>query len=109
MAQIYCNVKNCEHNNDGGCVLDSLKVEGTYATTPDSTMCESFSHAQKGFSFTNSKNDSFFPKDNTHIECYAYECIYNENNICTSNTVEISGRYAKTDEETNCETFSYAD
>lgn len=39
---LQCNVRECAHNKDEKCKLESIKVEGRNATRPEETECASF-------------------------------------------------------------------
>lgn len=40
------------------------------------------------------------------VKCSVVDCIYNDNNCCTSYAVKIGGEDAETSAQTRCDTFS---
>ena len=102
MPILECSVRNCLHNVDSRCDLDSIKVEGKKATTPSSTDCGSFMERKEG-TMTNSTG---MPDMHCKVECEAEKCTYNSKHVCTANQIGIAGDGACTCKETECSTFN---
>ena len=42
MAKVSCEVYGCTYNCDGGCRLESIRIEGARAEKACDTVCESY-------------------------------------------------------------------
>jgi len=50
MAKIRCEAHNCNFNDNGGCRLESIRIEGDGAQTYDETLCDSYTdRTEHGF------------------------------------------------------------
>lgn len=100
MTSLGCNAKTCTHNDENCCCLDSIKVDGYNACECSSTCCSSYAPEDKV-----AKNSYQMPKSSLSIACAAHNCIYNENEKCHADHVDISGITASTSDDTVCSTF----
>ncbi|CUQ18133.1 hypothetical protein BH721_06895 [Clostridium baratii] len=87
MATLSCGVHSCAHNKDERCCLESIEVGGYHAETSSQTNCESFDEKDGSMSSMNMEVNP-----NMAIGCSAVNCIYNENQRCVSNYVDIEGQ-----------------
>ncbi len=101
MTALGCNVNSCTHNKDNCCCLSSIKVEGSSACKCDETCCGSFYEADS----ETAKNASESPKITLNIACDASNCVYNDNQKCNADHIDISGICASEACETVCATF----
>lgn len=99
MPCISCNSRDCVHNKDGGCILDTIKVGGESAQSSTETICESYV-AEKGA--VNCASCGCEPDDraceNSGIDCSAEECMYNSSCECTAENINI-------EKDGTCHTF----
>ena len=103
MAKISCEVLGCEYNCDGGCRLDTIKVEGEDAVVSDETVCESYTDKkEKGCVNCTPSNCAC---NNAEVECDAEECKYNSDCLCTADRITVGCQNAHCCEETACLTF----
>lgn len=103
MAKISCEVYNCNYNCDGGCRLETIKVEGENAGTSEETVCESYTDRnEKGCV-------NCTPRDcacmSSEVECDAEECKYNSDCICTADRITVGCSDACCCSDTECKTF----
>ncbi len=104
MARISCEVYNCEYNCDGGCRLDTIKVEGEDATVSDETACESYTDRnEKGCVNCTPASCAC---NNSEVECDAVECKYNDDCYCTADRIKVGSSSAHRKDETECMTFT---
>ncbi|MGL4569482.1 MAG: DUF1540 domain-containing protein [Clostridium sp.] len=92
MATLSCGVGECSHNKENHCCLQSIDVGGCHAKTSSSTNCNSFDEKEGSLS---SLEQSINP--NMAISCAAVNCMYNENERCVSNYVDIEGQNSSTE------------
>lgn len=102
MPNLECGVKNCSHNSDNKCNLDSIKIEGRGAETTEGTLCSSFVLKKEGYK--NSTCDCS-PSIKSEIVCDAVNCTYNSSNMCTAKGIDVEGSNACVSGETECTTF----
>ncbi|QSX06177.1 DUF1540 domain-containing protein [Sedimentibacter sp. zth1] len=100
MTKIICGVTNCYLNKDKCCCASNVNVLGQNAVNRGSTCCSTFGEKVDGFS-----NSAQTPQDQSYIACNATNCIHNENNKCTSQTIQIHGNSSANSKETFCTTF----
>lgn len=113
---LSCNALNCVHNTSGLCAANKINIDGMNASASSETSCETF--AEKGIknAFTNMANMNvpgevmqLFNKNSIsmspEIGCEATSCIYNMDNVCSAENVQIIGSSANTSDCTKCETF----
>ncbi len=103
MAKIRCEVSSCDFNNDGGCRLGRIKVDGESAIKASDTVCDSYTD-RKEQGFVNC-TPSDCACENAGIECEAEACKYNEHCTCTADRITIGTSKACCCSETACMTF----
>ncbi|HCH83674.1 MAG TPA: DUF1540 domain-containing protein [Eubacterium sp.] len=101
MTNLSCNATTCSHNSDKCCCLSGIDIKGEDACSCDETCCTSFEHKEN-----TSSNSCGSPKLNLSIKCAAHNCIYNEDNACHADHVDISGITAVNSDDTVCATFT---
>ncbi len=106
MAKIRCEAKTCGFNEDGGCRLETVKIEGEGAETCRDTECDSYT--EKGEqSFTDCAcSASGCACNHSVVKCDATTCRHNEDCTCTADRIEVGGSCAHCGSETECRTFS---
>ncbi len=102
MNKINCNVDNCSHNSTGVCYANRIDVGGKGVTEACETCCGSFLDKKHYSTLTNNTNADG-PCD--CIVCSAEKCVYNNNKLCTADTIQVSGHDAQIYTETICSTF----
>lgn len=104
MTQLSCCADTCTNYKDGYCCLNSIEVGGMKAMNSSSTCCESF--LEKDSSFI---NETRLPCPYSDIKCEAENCIYNFNNHCEADYIDIAGHAASEVDQTLCSTFRTSD
>ena len=104
MAKVSCEVYGCTYNCDGGCRLESIRIEGARAEKACDTVCESYTdRTEKGYV-------NCTPADCAcgacSIEGDAQDCKHNTSNHCTAPNITVSGSASKGQSGTECETFT---
>ncbi|MFD3157885.1 DUF1540 domain-containing protein [Haloimpatiens sp. FM7330] len=103
MEKISCNVSNCSHNKENTCYANIINVGGKSAKKDCDTCCGSFLDSKNYGSLTSNVNQS--GSNCTAINCNVGTCIYNSNNICTADSIQVSGEGVNIYTETRCSTF----
>ena len=103
MSYLRCNARHCANNKNELCVLNQIRVDGTFADCRDETCCGSFTQAAENYSNVVSRNSE--PKPETEIGCDVRRCSFNKECRCSAPSVDISGSEACACGETRCSTF----
>ena len=103
MARISCEVYNCEYNCDGGCRLNTIKVEGEEAQSSSETVCDSYTDRNEKGCVNCTPSDCAC--NNSEVECDAKECKHNSDNYCSADRICVGGNDACSCSETECKTF----
>lgn len=98
--QLSCCADSCENYKNGYCSLSSIEVAGVGAQSSASTCCNSFEPQSGRFTSQNKLESPY-----ADIRCSAKECVYNSENSCTANYVDIAGHAATVHSDTLCSTF----
>lgn len=101
MTNLSCNAMTCINNRDNCCCLSGIDVQGDKACKCDDTCCGSYCYETD----TSARNSANSPKLSLNINCKAHNCMYNMNEQCTADHVDISGIHAANSEDTVCTTF----
>ena len=102
MNKINCSVNNCSHNEKGACYANRVNVGGKGAKDSCDTCCGSFLDKVHYSKLTNNTNS------NGSCDCLVCEvetCGYNNNKLCSAETISVSGNNVNIYTETNCSTF----
>ena len=102
MNKINCTVENCSHNDTGVCYANRIDVGGKGATDACETCCGSFLDKRHYSTLTNNTNSQGACDC---LVCDVMNCAYNDNKLCTAETINVSGVNVNIYGETNCETF----
>ena len=102
MTRLDCNVVSCSYNENRLCKRENITVGGKEAHKPSETVCESF--CPRGTN-TMTNLDSKGPSAETNIACNVVTCMYNKNQKCAADHIQIAGQKAVTLGETECGTF----
>lgn len=101
MPDLDCSAENCTYNDSHLCAKGTIKVEGHKAQHTEQTCCDSFVE-RRGYSYSNSVGE---PSRYIAIECEAEKCIYNDDHVCSADTIGIAGYNAKESGQTECASF----
>lgn len=106
MGKINCSVENCSHNNKNICYANRIDVHGTQAKTIEHTACASF---LENFVYSNLTNNTNDAGPCSCICCKVETCAYNENNLCTLDSIKVSPDTKRPNmySETSCSSFKY--
>ncbi len=110
MPKLKCKAENCSYNYDWLCKKSFIDVDGINSKTKSQTACMSYRNAED-----NSKDVEFavfegVPSINTEIYCDAVNCVYEKNQKCYADRVEIiSDNKDKNKRSTHCQTFEPID
>lgn len=107
MTKINCSVNNCSHNEKGICYANRVNVGGKGAKDPCDTCCGSFLDKANYSKLTNNTN-STTTNSNRACDCLVCDvetCGYNNNKLCSAETISVSGKDVNLYTETNCSTF----
>ncbi|EJO5346878.1 DUF1540 domain-containing protein [Clostridium botulinum] len=113
MNKLTCSAENCINNLQGRCTANSIEVENNHSHT----QCKTF--AAKGAIETMSRfhntnltegfKDIFTQGNNMvpQVNCEVYNCVHNNNRVCTADSIEINGDEERTRNsmETICSTY----
>ena len=106
MPKLKCKVENCAYNYDWLCKKSFIDVDGVDSKTKVQTACMSFiSNKDKkhNVEFAAFEKD---PSINTEIYCDAVNCVYEKNQKCYADKVEIvSDSNNLNNRSTHCQTF----
>ena len=102
MIKINCNVENCSHNKSGVCYSNRVNIEGNGAKDNNSTCCASFLDKRHYSTLTNNTNSN---GSCDCLVCDVVNCKYNDNKLCTADSISVSGNNVNVYIETNCDTF----
>jgi len=103
MSKINCIVSNCSHNNGNTCFANIINVGGKNAKDDGDTCCASFLDSVIYNDLTNNINER--GKECNAITCNVGTCTYNSNNLCSAESIDVSGEDVDLYLETNCSTF----
>lgn len=101
MTDLRCEAVNCVYNEKCLCHRQEINVGNSKACTKAETCCESYSNDDSAKNACVSKK----PEGKLVIKCEAVKCVYNDNNYCSAECVDIGNMSAETSKETKCETF----
>ncbi|MGI6069884.1 MAG: DUF1540 domain-containing protein [Blautia sp.] len=101
MPNLKCTATTCVYNKEQLCAKGDIKVDGVNAQYVDETCCASF--RERGEE-TSSGCNSCGCKT-IDVDCKACECVYNSNEKCTADAIDIAGANACSCQDTKCGTF----
>ena len=113
MNKLTCSAENCINNLQGYCTANSIEVENNASHSQCKTFAakgavETMSrfhntNLTKGFTGMFSEENNMVPQ----VNCEVYNCVHNNNRICTADAIEINGDKSRTrnSSETICSTY----
>lgn len=115
MEKLKCKAVSCLYNYNTSCGADEIKVQGEQATHGESTFCGTFNTRNVGNYVSSIGNMNYggtakqVLSDHSvmepHVLCDAVNCVYNENQNCSADAVQIQNEVSSTAEQTECQTF----
>jgi hypothetical protein len=102
MHKINCTVDNCSHYKEGVCYANRINVGTKGACSSSETCCGSFLDKHHYSTLT---NNTYADGPCDCIVCTADHCTYNENKLCTAETIQVDGNNVKLYSEAKCDTF----
>lgn len=110
MPKLKCKAENCAYNYDWLCRKNTIDVDGPSSKCKNQTCCKSFCDKSDNSLDTEFATFDRMPSIHTEIYCDAVNCVYEKNQKCFADLVEILND-GKTDKEhyTHCQTFEPID
>ena len=105
MTKINCNVTNCSHNKSIVCYSNIVNIKGGQAKEACHTACGNFLDMKDYSNLTNNTN-ACGPCDS--LVCSVQSCVYNKNQACTAESINVDGHNVVVYTEANCSTFKHA-
>ena len=105
MTKINCNVTNCSHNKSSVCYSNIVNIKGGQAKEARHTACGNFLDMKDYSNLTNNTN-ACGPCDS--LVCSVQSCVYNKNQACTAESINVDGHNVVVYTEANCSTFKHA-
>ncbi|MBP2652006.1 MAG: hypothetical protein H6Q74_2831 [Firmicutes bacterium] len=102
MAEINCDVGNCSHNQSGMCYANCVDIVGGSAEKSGDTCCSSFLNHLTYSELTNNTSGSGTAK---YLNCSANTCVYNDNNLCSLDSIKVNGNQVEYYTQTDCASF----
>lgn len=102
MAKINCTVGNCSHNKSGVCYANCVAIVGSSAARDFDTACGSFLNKLHYAELTNNTLGS---GSADCLTCSVESCRYNKNELCTLDSIQVSGENAEYYTQTACFSF----
>lgn len=103
---VKCTATQCKYNDSNYCTSHKINVKGNDATESTETLCDTFT--SKSNVLTNALS-SIDCSGETKINCIAKNCVYNENEECTLNNINVNctcdSCNCNTAHETCCSSF----
>ena len=110
MPKLKCKADNCAYNYDWLCKKSFIDVDGVESKTKTQTACMSYriiSDTKKDVEFASFDGK---PSINTEIYCDAVNCVYEKNQKCYADRVEIlADNNDLNKRSTHCQTFEPID
>lgn len=104
MQKINCNATTCSHNNSNVCFANRINIVGKNSNNDSGTSCSSFLDKDVYSRLTNNTYDAGEPC--SCLVCQVNTCKHNENQLCSLNSINVSGNGSNFYSDTNCESFS---
>ncbi|HWR55969.1 MAG TPA: DUF1540 domain-containing protein [Negativicutes bacterium] len=102
MAKIDCQVTNCSHNKTGVCYANCVDIAGSSARRDLDTCCGSFLNKLHYATLT----DNVLSAGSCDcLKCTVETCTYNQNRLCTLETIQVAGDHAEYHTQTACVSF----
>ena len=105
MTKINCSVTNCSHNKSSVCYSNIVNIKGGQAKEAYNTCCGNFLDMRDYSDLTNNTN-ACGPCD--ALVCTVQTCVYNKNQACTADVIDVRGNDVAVYTEANCSTFKHS-
>lgn len=102
MTRINCEVERCSHNKRGVCYANCVDIVGSSAKEEYDTACASFLNK---LHYSELTNNTLSEGACECLKCTAETCTFNENNLCTLDGIQVSGRAVELYTQTECASF----
>ena len=110
MPKLKCKAENCVYNYDWLCKKSFIDVDGVDSKTKAQTACMSFRDEKESLTDAEFATFESSPAINTEIYCDAVNCVYEKNQKCHADKVEIVlDNNNKMHHSTHCQTFEPMD
>ena len=110
MPKLKCKAENCAYNYDWLCRKNFIDVDGVDSKCKEQTCCCSYlnmNDAEKNVEFATFDG---IPSIKTEIYCDAVNCVYEKNQKCYADRVEILfDNLGQNKRSTHCQTFEPID
>ena len=103
MPVLTCAATTCIYNKDKLCSRGDIKVTGEDATYADATSCGSF--VERESTTSNAHMEGGCGCATIDVRCEACKCVFNKDEKCSADEIEIEGSNACESEETECGSF----
>lgn len=115
MEKLKCKAVNCLYNYNTLCGADEIQVQGGHAMGGSLTFCGTFNTRNVGNYVSSIGNMNYdgaakqifsdHPAMEPKVLCNAVNCVYNADQICDADAVQIQNEVSSTAEQTECQTF----
>lgn len=106
---LECEAANCAYNTQHFCSANEIEVQGGDTMGGRFTYCGTFEErsAESGMKEVTQMNLGELPSEGMDpvVGCTAVNCVYNHDQTCQADRVNIASPLASTAEQTECETF----
>jgi hypothetical protein len=110
MPKLKCKVENCAYNYDWLCKKNFIDVDGPSSKCKSQTACMSYRNQNEASNDVEFATFEGKPKVNTEIYCDAVNCVYEKNQKCYADRVEIQvDNNEENCRSTHCQTFEPID
>ena len=102
MPEITCSAVKCTYNTEGYCNREYIRIDVDDSDSENCcTCCDSFT--EDGGHSAHSCSNAVC--DDAGVECFATNCIYNENCECVADSINVEGDEAVCCTDTFCDTY----
>lgn len=101
MPKLKCKAENCAFNYDWLCRKNSVDIDGMSSKCKVDTCCSSFAEGNDSRIFAEFASFEETPKLQKEVYCDAINCVYERNQKCCADKIEITNNNATT----FCSTF----
>lgn len=112
MPKLKCKVENCAYNYDWLCMKNAIDVDGPTSKCKSQTCCKSYCNKNDASVDTEFATFDSSPSIHTEVYCDAVNCVYEKNQRCYADRIEIlndNSESGKESRSTHCQTFEPID
>ena len=95
MPKLNCKVSQCAHYMEGLCSKNYIDVDGPLANKKQETSCKSYLYKDIDTYEYEFATMDFTPTLQTEVYCDATQCVYEKNQRCYADRIEISNVSSK--------------